>query len=267
MANRDMVNQSFSFEKHRKVVNARVSFGATGAPTLDGPASKGVLSIVRNSAGNYTIQFGVSVNAINYVDYYIRLLAIEWLPDVSYLTVGAPAAVGQPALVRNDLLSGANLTAPVQAATGTSTTGGTGLSAATTYYYVVTAVDSNGQESLASNEQSQLTGAGGTNSNTINWAVVPGAVGYRVYRGTATGAEGTGAGGAVYIVPGGASITFLDTGAASQASAAQPTIQARPPVKAGSLTIQTLNGSGVATDPASGEAVFLQFDFCDSNAP
>ena len=262
MANRDMTHQSFSFEKMRKVVNARVSFGATGAPTLDGPNSKGVLSVVRNSVGNYTIQFGLSVNGINYLDNYIKLLAIEWQPDVSGIAGAAPAAVGQPAIFRNDLLTGASLRAPVQAALGTSTSGGTGLIAATNYFYEVTAVDVNGNESLASNEQTVLTGAGGTNSNTVTWAVVPGAVSYRVYRGTVATLENI-----VYVVPGGgAATTFLDTGAASQASMVSPAIQARSPVAAASITIQTLNGTGTVTDPATGEAVFIQFDLGDSGA-
>jgi hypothetical protein len=262
MANRDMVNQAFSFEKHRKVVTGRLSFGAAGAPTLDGPNSKGILGITRNSAGNYTIQFGVSVNGLSYLDGYIKMLAIEWVPDVSYVVGPAPAAVGQMAIYRNDLLSGVSLSPPVQAALATSTTGGTGLAAATTYFYVVTAVDVNGNESLVSNEQSVLTGAGATNSNTVTWAAVPGATGYRVYRGTAAGAESV-----VYVVAGGGAVTFLDTGAASQASAAAPVIQTRPPLKQNSVTIQTLNGSGVATDPAQGEAAFIQFDLGDSGAP
>jgi hypothetical protein len=261
MANRDMTHQSFSFEKLRKVVNARVSFGAAGAPTLDGPNSKGVLGVTRNSAGNFTFQFGVSVNGINYSDSYAKLLALEWQPDVSYIGTSAPAAVGQAAIFRNDLNTGFNLTAPVQAALATSTSGGTGLAATTQYFYKVTAVDSNGNESLASNEQNVTTGAGGTNSNTVNWAAVPGASGYRVYRGTAAGAENV-----VYVVATGTAVSFVDTGAATQASAANQ-IQARPPVSQGSITIQTLNGSGTATDPATGEAVYAQFDFGDSGAP
>lgn len=34
---------------------AHVTFGAAGAPTLDAPASKGITSIVRQSAGQYLI--------------------------------------------------------------------------------------------------------------------------------------------------------------------------------------------------------------------
>lgn len=262
MANRDMVNQSFSFEKHRKVVSARISFAGTGAPTLDGPNSKGVLGVTRNSVGNYTVQFGVSNNGINYLDYYIKLLAIEWVPDISYIVGAAPSATGQMAVYRNDILSGSSLLAPVQSALATSTTGGTGLAAATPYFYVVTGVDVNGNESLASNEQTVTTGAGATNSNTVTWAAVSGAVAYRVYRGTAAGAENV-----VYAVAGGNVLTFLDTGAATQASAVQPTIQARPPVKGSSCTIQLLNGSGTAVDPGVNEAAFIQFDFGDSGAP
>lgn len=260
MSNRDMTHQSFSFEKLRKVVSARVSFGASGAPTLDGPNSKGVLGVTRNSAGNFTFQFGVSTNGINYPDSYVKLSALEWQPDVSSIGTAAPAAVGQAAIYRNDLNTGFNLLAPVQAAASTSTSGGTGLAATTQYFYKVTAVDANGNESLASNEVNVTTGAGGTNSNTVNWGAVAGAASYRVYRGTATGAENV-----VYVAAGSAT-SFLDTGAATQASAANQ-IQARPPIAQGSLTVQTLNGSGTATDPASGESVYAQFDFCDSSAP
>lgn len=260
MSNRDMTNQGFSFEKCRKVVSSRVSFGATGAPTLDGPNSKGVLGITRNSAGNYTFQFGVSVNNLSQIDSYIKLLAVDWLPDVSYIPGVATAAPGQSAVYRNDLNSGFNLAPPVQAALASATTGGT-LPTGTQFFYKVTAVDANGNESLASNEQNVTTGAGATNSNTVTWTAVPGTSTYRVYRGTAAGAENV-----VYVVLGGTTTSFVDTNAATQASAASQ-IQARPPIAQGSVTIQATNGAGAATDPASGEAVFVNFDFGDSGAP
>ncbi|GAC1522465.1 MAG: hypothetical protein NVS3B1_07870 [Marmoricola sp.] len=101
------------------------------------------------------------------------------------------------------------LTTPVQSAPATATTGGTGLAAATAYYYKVSALGAGG-ETLPSNEQTVTTGAGGTNSNTVNWAAVPGATGYRVYRGTVAGAENV-----YYAV--GAVTTFTDTGAAGTA--------------------------------------------------
>lgn len=105
--------------------------------------------------------------------------------------------------------NGLPIATPVQAAATTSTTGGTGLAAATAYFYVITALNALG-ETLKSNEVSVTTGAGTTNSNTVNWAAITGATGYRIYRGTATGANNV-----YYAV--GAVITYVDTGAASTA--------------------------------------------------
>jgi hypothetical protein len=97
----------------------------------------------------------------------------------------------------------AQLAAPVQSAPATATAGGT--LAAATYYYVVTALNANGQ-TLKSNEQSIIT-TGTTSTNTVNWGAVTGATAYRIYRGTATGVYGG------YIEVG-AVTTFADTGAA-----------------------------------------------------
>lgn len=93
----------------------------------------------------------------------------------------------------------------------TSTSGGTGLAAATQYFYKVTATLPGG-ETGPSAEVNVTTGAGGTNSNTVTWASVANATGYTVYRGTATNAENVG-----YVVAGGGTVTFLDTGAAGSA--------------------------------------------------
>lgn len=77
MANRNMGNRIYSFERDRKMVNARVTIGAAGAPTLDTANSKGVLSIARNSAGDYTITFGASLNGVNAVDVYNKFLQMS----------------------------------------------------------------------------------------------------------------------------------------------------------------------------------------------
>lgn len=69
------------------------------------------------------------------------------------------------------------LSAPTQNASGTATTGGT--VAAGTYRAKITAVNSRG-ETIASNEQSQVT-TGATSTVTWNWTAVTGATGYRVY--------------------------------------------------------------------------------------
>ena len=105
--------------------------------------------------------------------------------------------------------SGTPLAPPVQSAAVNSATGGTGLAASTAYFYVVTALNGKG-ESLKSNEVTVTTTAGTTDSNAILWAAASGAVSYRVYRGTAAGAENV-----FYAV--GNVLTFTDTGAASTA--------------------------------------------------
>lgn len=51
-----------------------VTFGASGAPTLDVPNSKGVVSITRNSAGLYTVVFGTDAQ---HLDAYVKLLGIN----------------------------------------------------------------------------------------------------------------------------------------------------------------------------------------------
>lgn len=77
------------------------------------------------------------------------------------------------------------LAAPVQAASGTATTGGT--LAAGTYRAVITATNARG-ETVKSNEVSQVT-TGSTSTVTFNWANLSGETGYRVY--ITNGASGT----------------------------------------------------------------------------
>lgn len=110
------------------------------------------------------------------------------------------------------------LATPVQAAATTSTSGGT-LPTTSVYKYVLTATNAVG-ETLVSNEQTVTTGAGATNSNTVNWAVVTGATGYKIYRTAAGGSTGTEL--LLATVAGGATISYLDTGALTPAGA-QPT--------------------------------------------
>lgn len=108
------------------------------------------------------------------------------------------------------------LSPPVQAAATTSTSGGT-LPTASLYRYVVTAINALG-ETTVSNEQTITTGAGATNSNTVNWATVVGATGFKIYRTAAGGGTGT----ELLLTTVGLVITFIDTGALSPAGA-QPT--------------------------------------------
>ncbi len=100
------------------------------------------------------------------------------------------------------------LAAPVQIAATTATTGGT--LAAGTYYYVVTAMFGEG-ETTASNEES-ITTTGSTSANTVSWDAVPDATQYRIYRGTASGAED-----ALLSTMLSGTTTFKDTGGAGAA--------------------------------------------------
>lgn len=98
----------------------------------------------------------------------------------------------------------AALSAPVQSVP-TTTSGGS--LAAGTYYYVITALNAEG-ETTASNEKSIAVAVNG--EVLLSWAAVTGATGYRVYRGTGAGAEN------VYYAPGNQT-TYTDTGAVSSA--------------------------------------------------
>ncbi|HEX5499089.1 MAG TPA: hypothetical protein VFX03_07680, partial [Thermomicrobiales bacterium] len=68
-----------------------------------------------------------------------------------------------------------------------STTPG-GLLEAGTYNYVVTAINATG-ETTSSNELLQLISPGGNQTINLSWAAVPGASGYKIYRGGASGGE------------------------------------------------------------------------------
>lgn len=93
------------------------------------------------------------------------------------------------------------LTAPGLPTLTPSASGGSLASA--TYYYVVTALDGAGGETLAGPEASTPV-TGPTGSVLVQWSAVPGAT-YRVWRGTSSGAEGH------YFAT--ASTSLTDTGA------------------------------------------------------
>jgi parallel beta-helix repeat protein len=146
---------------------------------------------------------------------------------------------------------------PGTPSTSTSTSGGT--LAAGTYYYKVTALDSYGNETLPSAEASRTT-TGSTSTVTVSWTAVPGAVTYRVYRGTTSGGQ------SVYYTS--ATNSYIDTGSASTAGTV-PIANSAAAVHANStgLTIQpatnststfqvqTADGSNVFTIDTTNEAV------------
>lgn len=62
MANRRLFQFRYSYERDVVEVMARITIGAAGAPTIS--EAKGVLSVVRNSAGNYTIRLVDNFNQL-----------------------------------------------------------------------------------------------------------------------------------------------------------------------------------------------------------
>jgi hypothetical protein len=68
MANRTFTQFRLALEKQPVDLFAQVAIGATGAPTLNVANSKGIASIARNSAGEYTITLQ---------DAYVRLMMAQ----------------------------------------------------------------------------------------------------------------------------------------------------------------------------------------------
>lgn len=110
-------------------------------------------------------------------------------------------------------VSSGPLAAPVLTLGATGTTGGT--FGAGTFYWKVTAVTGYG-ETTGSNEVTATLVATGTQA--LSWAAVPGAQLYKVYRGTAAGAENT-----LVATVGAGTTSHIDTGTAGTA-ATVPTV-------------------------------------------
>ena len=94
-----------------------------------------------------------------------------------------------------------------------SAAGADGTLPTNTYYYKVTAIDNAGGETTASNEVSVGVTLG--QHVALSWNIVPNAVAYNIYRGTASGAEYAIATLIPQPSPGTLSVTYTDTGAAS----------------------------------------------------
>jgi hypothetical protein len=87
-----------------------------------------------------------------------------------------------PKYMTGTMIQNSSVSPPVQSPLVASGTGGT-LPAVTLLFYIVTALTAYG-ETTGSNEQSVTTPAGpATCSINVSWTAVPGATGYRVYRG------------------------------------------------------------------------------------
>lgn len=110
-------------------------------------------------------------------------------PSVTTNDAAILDAIGQvDRLVKNYLDRNIEkILAPVAPAIAASATAGTGLISGTTYYYVMTSLNANG-ETLASNEAS-VTPSGNNLQVTLTWGQVGAATGYSIYRGLSSGQE------------------------------------------------------------------------------
>ena len=120
-------------------------------------------------------------------------------------------------------------TVPVQA--NVVAVSGGSLTNATPYYWVVTAINNNG-ETTKSNEKT-YTPSGGNDTGQISWAAVPNATGYKVYRSTTSGTYGA----TSLVTTLGNVLSYNDTGTALVAG--------QPPVSNGAVadTVYFTNSS------------------------
>lgn len=110
MANRLFVRNTMSLEKNPCVLYAKITVGATGAPTIDALKSKGVLSIVRTGIGAYNINFGGAAG----LDTYQRLLGATYISIAATSTamrmqiVAAQASVAANPRIQIQFVDSAN---------------------------------------------------------------------------------------------------------------------------------------------------------------
>jgi hypothetical protein len=91
MSNRCMNQFPLTLEKRVIKLFAHITFGASGAPTLDTANSKGIVSVTRISAGKYTFVFGTKTGML---DTYYKLLGVKHLFDATGNSGTAPASPG-----------------------------------------------------------------------------------------------------------------------------------------------------------------------------
>jgi hypothetical protein len=89
VANRYFTQFQWTLEKNPVKLFALVTFGASGAPTLNAAKSKGIKSITRTSAGLYVVTFGTVGQPAVTVDTYNDIFGVH---HRFLLASGHPAA-------------------------------------------------------------------------------------------------------------------------------------------------------------------------------
>lgn len=175
----------------------------------DGPLYQAALPLFRPSSNG--------ISGINSLLYIKAATTIPGSFDVDFIKGNITGLTNEEGPIVNGTLSAktydiTTISVPASITITPSTSGGTLPAGA--HFYVVTAVNANG-ETIASSEVTTVN-TGSTSSNAIGWAAVTGATGYRIYRGTASGAE------SVYYT--GSGTSFTDTNGSPTGTATPPTV-------------------------------------------
>jgi hypothetical protein len=138
-------------------------------------------------------------------------------------------------------LAQAQLAAPLSYTFSAPSTAGGQLVGGTTYYYVVTATNSQG-ESLQGAEQSYTPPSGtSTNQVTLGWTQVKDASGYKIYRSTTSGSYG--ASSLLTTIGSGSTVSYADTGTVGAGQPPASNTSAYPTNRACGV-VQVQNQSG-----------------------
>jgi hypothetical protein len=91
---------------------------------------------------------------------------------------------------------------------------GGSLSHRTTYFYLVTAITPGGETGPSNEKSARIASTGSNRTIALSWTAVPGATGYKIYRGTFTGSENR----LVATINSGTTTSFNDTGGTTTAA-------------------------------------------------
>ena len=214
--------------------NTTVASGKTftvtaGATSLTGPGagSSTALSVATGTATNQGLVLqGSSTQSAN-------LLTNE---DSNGVVLSAIDANGDYYGVGSKVTLGA-LRDPIgtcSAAPCTSLVAGGSLSSGQTYYYHITATNTQGETLPLTTNTVTATPSGGNLSVKLTWTASPGATGYKIYRNTSN--SFTSGSLLLTTITNGNTVTYTDTGAA--------TASGLPPINANQYYLDVLNDSG-----------------------